>query len=225
MVDHTRAQPGVTEEQVMALWAEPSADPTTPPTAQERLWISHWPLPRVSLWTWAVRSMRWARLVSPITSPMPIQPQQRALPPAALHPASRHGISGFGQAPQGVVALQLGRSALGLEQRGSVRPLRPQCSGLKHGLKLIAKGMAVITKALLGGLLLPLAEQRARWIPSPRAASFAARAVPSGLVQDCRQARAGIAPRRYQPWRARPCKDARSHWGSRSCAPGLVSRS
>ena len=31
MVDHTRAQPGVTEEQVLALWAEPSADPTTPP--------------------------------------------------------------------------------------------------------------------------------------------------------------------------------------------------
>jgi D-alanyl-D-alanine dipeptidase len=31
MVDHTRAQPGVTEEQVMALWAEPSSDPTTPP--------------------------------------------------------------------------------------------------------------------------------------------------------------------------------------------------
>ncbi|MDA7986441.1 MAG: D-alanyl-D-alanine dipeptidase [Synechococcus sp. H1_metabat_bins_2.tsv.006] len=31
MVDHTRALPGVTEEDVMALWAEPSADPATPP--------------------------------------------------------------------------------------------------------------------------------------------------------------------------------------------------
>ena len=31
MVDYTRAQPGVTEDQVMALWAEPSPDPTTPP--------------------------------------------------------------------------------------------------------------------------------------------------------------------------------------------------
>ena len=31
MVDHTRGQPGVTDADVMALWAEPSADPATPP--------------------------------------------------------------------------------------------------------------------------------------------------------------------------------------------------
>ena len=71
-------------------------------------------------------------------------------------------LSWFCQAPQGVVAFQLGRSALGLEQRRCLRPLRPQCSGLKHGLKLITQGMAVIAETFLGGLLLPLAEQWAQ---------------------------------------------------------------
>ena len=58
MVDHTRALPGVTEEDVMALWAEPSADPTTPPPHSTGAAVDHIGESPGGHWTWAVRSTR-----------------------------------------------------------------------------------------------------------------------------------------------------------------------
>ena len=163
MVDHTRAQPGVTEEDVMALWAEPSADPTTPPPHSTGAAVD-------------------LTLATPQGEPLDMGGEIDAVGPighpnhfADADPASAEGVITSGAASCITPWTQLGLSGTprsggisagaissGLGAAGCLRPLRPQFSGLKHGLKLLTKGMAVIAETFLGGLLLPLAEQRAQ---------------------------------------------------------------
>ena len=170
--------------------------------------------------------MRSARLVTPITLPLPIQPLLKAATTsgAACCIAPWNQLDLLGTPKSG--GISAGAISSGL---GAARPLAPITAEV---LRLVASPR--VDRRVNGSSRQSFAREPAPatastagagWIPSRPAAFFAAPAVPNGLIQDCRRARAGIAQPHFPPWRVQPCRDGRSRWGNRSSAQGSVSRS